>query len=88
MNQQCVLEAKKTDSIFDFISKNAASRPKAAILLLYSALLKPGVLCLVLGSPIHERHRHAKVSLVKGYQDVFGAGDDDVQGKTERNGIV
>lgn len=77
MNQQCVLESKAANSVFECISKNAASRSKAAILLLYSALVKSGALCLVLDLPVHERH--TEVSLVKGHQDVFGAGDDDVQ---------
>lgn len=63
MNHQCVLESKKVNGIFDFISKNAVSKFKAAILLLYSALGKSGVLCLVLDLPVHERH--IEVSLVK-----------------------
>jgi len=50
--------------------------------------VKLGVLCLVFGLPICARHIHTEVSLVKGHQDVFGAGDDDVQREAERNGFV
>lgn len=81
MSRQCVLESKKANYIFDFISKNAPSKSKAAILLLYSTLGKSGVLCLVLGLLVHERH--IEISLVKGCQDVFRSGEDDVQGEAE-----
>lgn len=86
-NQQCGLESKKAKSIFDFISKKAASRSKVAN---PSALFSTCEIWSTVsrfGFAIHERYTEA--SLVKGYQGVFRSGDDDdVQGEAEINVFV
>ncbi|KAK4827412.1 hypothetical protein QYF61_017842 [Mycteria americana] len=69
MSQQCVLAALKANRILGCIKSSMASRSREVILPLYlhSHETPPGVVHLVLGSPIKERHGSVRAGPEEGH---------------------
>ena len=70
MSQQCARMAKKANGILGYI-KQCGQQPKGGDppSLLCPAEAISGVLCPVLGSPVHERQGTSTESPVEGYKD-------------------
>jgi len=77
MSQQCALVGKKSNSILKGIKKkNHGQQVKGGnpLPLLCSGEASPGVLCPVLGSPVHKRQRSPGKSPAEGHKDDAGPG--------------
>ena len=71
MSQQLALAAKAANSILGFMKRSVASRSREVILppLCSTGQAAPGVLGLVLGFPVQERHGHTGESPAKAHKD-------------------
>lgn len=76
LSHQCALVTKQADGVPGFIKQSITNRQREVILPLYSALLRPHLVCWVhfRSPPVPEKHGLAGDSTTEGQQDDAGSG--------------
>lgn len=85
-SHEYALNAKKANSILGCIRLSVTSRTRGIIHPVYIALAAPGVLCLILGSPIQKRHGNIGKSTTEGHIGNHGTGVPLLQGEAVQPG--